>query len=116
MKLAFLMIVAPNLARAKTFYRDTLGFALASQTPQRLAFSEPDLVIFKGAHNAPAAAHGEDASTTFVFDVLDLDAAIADLKSKGVVFLHAAPAQNEFGRYVAFADPFGNVLELLERA
>jgi len=116
MKLAFLMIVAPDLARAKDFYRDVLGFALKSETRQRLVFAGPDLVIFKGARPAPNSEHGADASTTFVFTVANLDAAIADLKAKGVMFLHDAPAANEFGRYAAFKDPFGNVLELLEPA
>ena len=44
------------------------------------------------------------------------DAAIAALKTKGVQFLHATPATGAFGHYAAFHDPFGNVLELLERA
>jgi catechol 2,3-dioxygenase-like lactoylglutathione lyase family enzyme len=118
MKLAFLMIVAPDLARAKDFYGGTLGFPLTSETPQRLVFAHPgaDLVIFKGTHVAPPAEHGATASTTFVFEVPDLAAAMTGLKAKGVVFLHAKPARNEWGRYAAFHDPFGNVVEIMERA
>ena len=117
MKLAMLMIVAPDLAAAKVFYGAVLGFALKSETPQRLLFAHDgaDLAIFKGTQNAQLAAHGEAASTTFVFAVPDLAAAMADLKAKGVRFLHDAPATGEFGRYAAFRDPFGNVLELMER-
>jgi predicted enzyme related to lactoylglutathione lyase len=117
MKLAMLMIVAPDLVIAKAFYGTVLGFALKSETPQRLVFAQDgaDLVIFKGRQNAPPAAHGESASTTFVFAVPDLAAAMTDLKAKGVVFLHDAPAKGEFGAYAAFTDPFGNVLELMER-
>ena len=118
MKLAMLMIVAPDLARAEEFYGGTLGFILKSREPQRLVFAHAgaDLVIFKGNANAQPAAHGEAASTTFVFAVPSLDAAMAALKARGVEFLHATPATGEFGRYAAFRDPFGNVLELLERA
>jgi glyoxylase I family protein len=118
MKLAFLMIVAPDLARAKDFYGTTLGFALASETPQRLVFAHPgaDLVVFKGTHDAPPAEHGASASTTFVFEVPDLAAAMIALRAKGIVFLHAHPARNEWGRYAAFRDPFGNVVEIMERA
>ena len=115
LKLAFLMIVAPDLVRAKDFYGTTLGFPLLSETESRLVFTGPDLIIFKGTHDAPPAEHGAHASTTFVFEVADLAAAMADLKAKGVRFLHERPATNEWGRYVAFLDPFGNVLELLER-
>ncbi|HEX4304289.1 MAG TPA: VOC family protein [Rhizomicrobium sp.] len=118
MRLAMLMIVAPDLARARDFYGTTLGFALTSETRQRLVFDVAGvrLAIFKGTSDAPLTRHGETASTNFVFAVPSLDAAMADLKAKGVVFLHAAPAQGEFGRYAAFHDPFGNVLELLEPA
>ena len=118
MKLAMLMIVAPDLAQARAFYGATLGFALKSETTRRLVFAhrDADLVIFKGSAGAPPSQHGAAASTTFVFAVPALDAVIADLRSRGVEFLHAAPVQGEFGRYAAFKDPFGNVLELLERA
>jgi predicted enzyme related to lactoylglutathione lyase len=116
LKLAFLMIVAPDLARAKDFYGTTLGLSLKSETAQRLVFTGPDLIIFKGTKNAPPTEHGASASTTFVFDVPDLAAAMTDLKAKGVGFLHDEPARNEWGRYAAFLDPFGNVLELFEEA
>ena len=66
-------------------------------------------------HDAPPTEHGSSASTTFVFEVPELAAAMTDLKSKGIRFLHATPAANEWGRYAAFLDPFGNVLELFER-
>ncbi|MEI9996815.1 MAG: VOC family protein [Rhizomicrobium sp.] len=117
MNLALLLIIVPDLARAKDFYGATLGFALKSETSERLIFAQggADLVIFRGTTGAPPAIHGQAASTTFVFAVPSLAAAMRDLTSKGVPFLHETPARNEFGRYAAFRDPFGNVLELLER-
>lgn len=117
MKLALLMIVAPDLAIAKAFYGAALGFTLKSETPERLVFAADgaDLVIFKGTQNAPPAAHGETASTTFVFAVPSLSAAMARLKAKGAHFLHETPVEGEFGAYAAFTDPFENVLELMER-
>ena len=42
--------------------------------------------------------------------------AMAAFTAKGVRFLHDHSATNEWGRYAAFRDPFGNVLELLQRA
>ncbi|HUO98275.1 MAG TPA: VOC family protein [Rhizomicrobium sp.] len=118
LKLAFLMIVAPDLRRAKDFYGAVLGFPLKSETAERLAFTHAgaDLVVFKGTCDAPPIDHGGRASTTFVFEVPDLAAAMADLKTRGVRFLHATPARNEWGLYAAFVDPFGNVLELMQRA
>lgn len=117
MRLAMLMIVAPDLAAARAFYGDTLGFVLKSETPSRLVFAHDgaDLVIFRGQAPAPQTRHGETASTTFVFAVPSLDAAMTALKARGIAFLHDVPAQGEFGRYAAFTDPFGNVLELMEK-
>jgi predicted enzyme related to lactoylglutathione lyase len=117
-KLAMLVVFAPDLAGAKAFYGGVLGFALKSETPQRLVFAHEgvDLVIFKGNANAVPYRHGEDAHTVFVFAVPSLDVAMTALKQQGVSFLHDRPNQNEFGRYAAFRDPFGNVLELSEPA
>ena len=116
LKLAFLMIIAPDLARAKDFYGTTLGFPLKSETDNRLVFAsaDADLVIFRGSADAPQGEHGATASTTIVFEARDLQATITDFKRKGVRFLHETPASNEWGRYGAFFDPFGNVLELLQ--
>ncbi len=118
MQLAMLMIVAPDLARAEEFYGGTLGFVLKSRDGRHLVFAHAgaDLVIFKGAGDALPAQHGQTASTNFVFAVPSLDGTIAALKAEGVEFLHAIPAAGPFGRYAAFRDPFGNVLELVERA
>ena len=117
MQLAMLMIVAPDLARARDFYGATLGFELKSETPQRLVpvHERADIVIFKGSAHAAVSKHGVQASTTFVFATASLDRSMESLKAKGVELLHDTPAHNEFGRYAAFRDPFGNVLELLER-
>jgi lactoylglutathione lyase len=117
MKLGMLMVIATDLARAKAFYGDTLGLALKHETPQHLLFAAGpvDLAIFQGAEDAPPTRHGETAATVFVFEVSGIEAVIADLTAKSVAFLHAAPTTGPLGRYAAFRDPFGNVLELLER-
>jgi hypothetical protein len=36
------------------------------------------------------------------------------MRSKEVRFLHNEPAENDFSRYAAFVDPFGNVHEVYE--
>jgi predicted enzyme related to lactoylglutathione lyase len=117
MKLGLALVIATDLARAEAFYGGVLGLALKHRTQQHLVFAAGplDLAIFQGTADAPPTRHGETAATVFVFDVPDLAAAVADLKAKGVPFLHAAPATGPLGRYTAFRDPFGNVLELLER-
>lgn len=50
----------------------------------------------------------------FVFEVASVDQALRDLRAKGVRVLHQEPSENEFSRYAAFADPFGNVHKIFE--
>ncbi|HWD26584.1 MAG TPA: VOC family protein [Rhizomicrobium sp.] len=117
MKLGLALVIATDLARAEAFYGGVLGLVPKQRTTQHLVFAAGpvDLTIFQGTADAPPARHGETAATVFVFEVPYLDATIADLKAKGVPFLHTTPATGPLGRYAAFRDPFGNVLELLER-
>ena len=54
------------------------------------------------------------ARSVFVFEVGPIEAAMDDLRRKGVYFLHDRPAENEFSRYAAFTDPFGIVHGIYE--
>lgn len=119
MKLGMTMVLTPDLAEAERFYSDVLGLWLTDRTPSQLAFDlgGTTLQVFACAEAAPAQAHGASAATVCVFEVPDIDAAMVALRAKGVVFLHATPAENAQGRYryAAFQAPGGNVHELMER-
>jgi glyoxylase I family protein len=116
MKLGIMMIFVTDLAAARQFYCDVLGFQLKSEHADRLEFEHPDcrFVAFKCASSTNIDRYSEVARSVFVFEVPSIDESLRNMRSKGVQFLHAEPAQNDFGRYAAFTDPFGNVHEIYE--
>ena len=116
MRLGKMMIFVSDLAEAKRFYCNTLGFPLKAENDNRLEFAHEgcDLIAFKCEKSAVVENYSRVARSVFVFEVASLDEALRDLRAKGVHFLHQEPAENEFSRYVAFADPFGNVHEIYE--
>ena len=110
------MIFVPDLERAKQFYCDVLGFELNAKNDNRLDFAHEDcdFIAFKCKKPAIVEDYGNVARSVFVFEVKSVDQTFRDWRSKGVHFLHAEPAENEFSRYAAFTDPFGNVHEIYE--
>lgn len=118
MKLGKLMIFVTDLAGAKKFYGDVLGFQLKSEDDRSLEFEHKDcsLIAFKCRQNGSIDNYSEVARSVFVFEVASIDEALTDLRGKGVRFLHPEPAVNKFGRYAAFSDPFGNIHEIFEQA
>ncbi|HEY8136132.1 MAG TPA: VOC family protein [Candidatus Limnocylindrales bacterium] len=101
------------------FYRDALGLAVLDEGPFacRLGAGSTQLSIFK----RPPVERGH---TMAHFEVRDMDAAVADLKSRGVVFeeYESGPiaTTNSIANYAPgmrgawFKDPDGNVLGLRE--
>jgi glyoxylase I family protein len=118
MELAKLMIFVPDLEEARRFYADVLGFALKEEHGDRLVFAHGgcDLVAFRCDRDSPVGGYSREARAVFVFGVASIDAAMAELRARGVRFLHERPAENEMGRYAAFVDPFGIVHEIFQPA
>jgi catechol 2,3-dioxygenase-like lactoylglutathione lyase family enzyme len=116
MKLGKMMIFVSDLARARRFYCDTLGFPLKAESQSRLDFVHEgcDFIAFKCEKDVTVDNYSREARSVFVFEVTSIDKALSDLRAKGVSFLHQEPAENEFSRYAAFVDPFGNVHEIYE--
>ena len=116
MKLGKIMIFVSDLREAKRFYCDVLGFPLAEETEKRLSFVHQgcDFIAFKCAKESEIKDYSQTARSVFVFEVASIDETFAELKNKGVEFLHGEPTENEFSRYAAFRDSFGNVHEIYE--
>jgi catechol 2,3-dioxygenase-like lactoylglutathione lyase family enzyme len=111
-----LMIFVPDLDEARRFYRDTLGMRLASERGDRLVFtfSNGTLLAFRCDKDGHIGDYANESRSVFVFRVASIAETMATLRAAGVRFLHEEPAENEWGQYAAFADPFGNVHELFE--
>lgn len=117
MKLGMMLIFVSDLDEAKRFYSDVLGFPVKSQHADHVEFVHDgcDFVAFKCEQDATVENYSRAARSVFVFEVESIDQALRELRARGVTFLHQEPAENEFCRYAAMVDPFGNVHELYER-
>ena len=117
MKLGMMMIFVSDLEEAKRFYRDILGFEIKLQQANHIEFAHDgcDFIAFKCDKDAPVEDYSRVARSVFAFEVNSIDESLRELRANGVRFLHDEPAENEFCRYVALLDPFGNVHELYER-
>ncbi len=111
------MIFVSDLAEAKRFYCDVLDFPLKSESGNRLEFTHEgvDFIAFKCENDSIMEDYSNIARSVFVFEVESVEEKMSALIEKGVKFLHQTPAENDFSRYAAFRDPFGNVHEIFER-
>ena len=116
--IGFLTIV--DVARAKEFYRDTLGLRLLSEEPPfALVFEANGIMLRLGMGKQLPPAHG----TVLGWQVPDATAAVRDLQDVGVHFeRYDHLKQDELGIWTAptgakvawFKDPDGNILSLSE--
>jgi catechol 2,3-dioxygenase-like lactoylglutathione lyase family enzyme len=123
MTLADSMIIATipvtDLDRSLAFYRDVLGLKVVDQNPNAIRFEAgaTQLSTFK----RPPVERGH---TMAHFEVRDIEATVADLKSRGVTFEEydsgLIATTNSIANYAPgirgawFKDPDGNILGLRE--
>jgi catechol 2,3-dioxygenase-like lactoylglutathione lyase family enzyme len=121
-KAAFSGFSVNNLEKAKEFYTNALGLTLKDEK-MGLSFALPgggSVFIYQKDNHVPASY------TALNFVVESIDAAVTDLKSKGVTFeMYEGMHQDENGiaRGIAahmgpdiawFTDPAGNILSVLQ--
>lgn len=112
-RIGYVIVGVKSLDPAVAFYRDTLGFELLFCEPEfhfaSFKVGEMRFSLAEGAREI----HGDgDRNTGIGFEVADVDAAHAELSSKGVHFT-MGPGKMPWGGYMAmFADPDGNVFYL----
>lgn len=110
------MMFASDLEKAKDFYEIVLGFPFKTEDENSMTFlsGDLDLTIFKCEYDSTIENYAKTARSVFVFEVNSIAKEFANLKAKGVKFLHKTPAENESCFYAAFQDPFGNVHEIAQ--
>jgi catechol 2,3-dioxygenase-like lactoylglutathione lyase family enzyme len=116
--IAFVTIV--DVARAKEFYRDTLGLRLVSEEPPfALVFDAHGIMLRLGMGKQVPAGVG----TVLGWEVPDIAAAVRDLQQAGVHFeRYEQMKQDELNiwttptgaRVAWFRDPDGNILSISE--
>jgi len=115
---AFVSIV--DVARAKEFYRDTLGLRLISEEPPfALVFDANGIMVRLGMAKELPPAHG----TVLGWQVPGIEAAVRDLERAGVRFeRYERMKQDDLGIWTTptgakvawFKDPDGNILSIAE--
>lgn len=101
----------PAMAR---FYRDTLGLTSRSDKSDFINFDWNGVRLSVGVHAGVRGASREPLRVMLNLTVTDIQAAHARLATAGVVFSRA-PEREEWGGWVAtFADPDGNILQLMQ--
>ena len=107
MKLNQVTVTAVDLDTSIAFYR-TLGFHLIVKADHYARFEIGDGQATFSLHlgNAEGAANGP----ALYFECIDLDARVAGLKAKGIVFDRDPVDQSWLWREAWFRDPAGNRL------
>jgi predicted enzyme related to lactoylglutathione lyase len=109
--LNFVIAHVADVAQVRSFYVDTLGFAVEDESESFLQFREPR----SGATYAVGRDEpGHDRIELWWF-VDDANATHADLQAKGVEIV-TPPTDAPFGRFLSVKDPAGNELFLLQPA
>lgn len=109
-----------DVARAKEFYRDTLGLRLASEEPPfALVFDANGIMLRLGMGKERPQVPG----TVLGWQVPDASAAVRDLEGRGVQFerydflkqdAHGIWAAPSGAKVAWFKDPDGNILSISE--
>lgn len=121
MNLSAVRIFVNDIAAAKEFYVDCLGFGVAFADPDHgvcvLDAGTTQLVVEKIVDDAPEdeqALVGRFTGVSFAVD--DIVSKHADMRTRGVEF-SGKPEQQYWGGWLAtFRDPAGNELQLVQTA
>jgi catechol 2,3-dioxygenase-like lactoylglutathione lyase family enzyme len=112
----YTVLPVKDLARARAFYRDKLGLEATLEKPGMLAYSGPSGYIFQ-LYETPSA--GTAQNTQMGWSSSELDADVAELRQRGVVFedydLPGLKTENGIGfvgteRSAWFKDTEGNTI------
>ncbi len=125
--IACITLVVPDYDDAIAFYRDSLGFELLEDLDmgdgKRWVLLRPRgaretaLLIAKadGAEQAAAIGNQTGGRVAFFLHTDDFARDHAAMLAKGVAF-REAPRHEPYGTVAVFADPFGNLWDLLQPA
>jgi catechol 2,3-dioxygenase-like lactoylglutathione lyase family enzyme len=107
---------SPNLAAAKAFYTETLGFPIVGKIPGAdVVFIDigGTTIELVGSPTAPESERPGCGFMHLAFEVDDVDKTYADLVLKGVQFFIEPKSVGDI-RLAFFRDPDGNELELFQ--
>jgi catechol 2,3-dioxygenase-like lactoylglutathione lyase family enzyme len=111
-------IPTPDMARARRWYEDVLGFSPRSETPAGIIYPAADGTYFILTRSSGSAS---GTHTQMGFEVTSLETEVAELRSRGAVFeTYETPktvdgiADVGVGRAAWLKDPDGNLIGMIE--
>src|SRR5262245_16155590 len=108
-RLSIVVLFTPELARQREFYEKSLGMSAANAAARWVPFGTRDAALALRALGA-----GEKPRIELGFDIAGLDGRLSQLDARGI-----KPAgkleESADCRIARFADPEGNVIQLIER-
>jgi predicted enzyme related to lactoylglutathione lyase len=103
----FVLLHVPDIAAAKQFYTETLGYGVEAESPEFVQFANT------GGATLALGVEGAGDPVELWWFVSDADATYADLQARGVEIVHP-PADQPFGRTFSVKDVSGNMVNLLQ--
>jgi predicted enzyme related to lactoylglutathione lyase len=103
-----------DMDRSVAFYSDVLGLHLSRRDGPNWAVFDAGGRMF-ALHGGVEGRPVQPGGATAVFDVNDLDQAIAALRERGVDFSHQGEVEG-YARFASFKDPDGNAVQIIEYA
>ncbi len=111
-----------DVDEAVAFYQELLGFTLRKRFPPFAMIERGDLLLWIAGPQTSAAKPMPDGRkpepggwNRIVVEVEDIEAVVADLRSRGVTFRNE-PLTGPGGTQVLIEDPSGNPIEIFQPA
>src|SRR2546428_13024462 len=108
-RLSVVVLFTPEIARQQEFYEKSLGLVAATASPRWVQFGTRDAMLA-----LRALRPGEPSRIELGFDVPSLAERLSLLRSRGVEPVGAIEESSDC-RIARFADPEGNVVQLVHR-
>lgn len=106
-------LAVPELDAARNYFADTLGWAVEGHIVRLGATT----IVLDGDPDAPAAVEMPVRGWTYLtVQIHDCDRETAASVARGATLAQAAVTLGDVARFSMIADPFGNLLELSQRA
>jgi catechol 2,3-dioxygenase-like lactoylglutathione lyase family enzyme len=113
-------ILIPDMEKARTFFK-TLGFVERSERylPLDMPLGNADnsfgfMLHYRDGIESLHYNTANDEHIVILFQTIDIEASIKEMKELNIKFVQSKVQQNELGKYISFRDPFGLVYELVE--
>jgi predicted enzyme related to lactoylglutathione lyase len=99
-----------DMDRSVSFYRDKLGLDVVKREGGWAEVTAGDQIIGLNDAESPAG----DGGAVIAFHADDIETTVSELRDRGVDFQDEI-SDHPWGKIVPFADPDGNILQIIER-